>query len=85
MNFRELLQSYEGLLEWKCIFHLNNRDMVVGDCDEDSKTCITVHECYVMVEHLKLDDKGELHPMNINHIQLSSINSFEIILEQEEG
>lgn len=84
MNFRELLQSYEGLLEWKCIFHLNNGNMVVGNCDEHSKTCITVHECYVMVEHLKVDNEGTLHPYNINHIQLNCINSFEIIMDQRE-
>lgn len=85
MNFRELLQSYEGLLEWKCIFHLNNGEMVIGNCDRTSKTCITVHECYVMVEHLEVDIlDGTLHPMNINHIQLSCINSFEIIMDHEE-
>lgn len=77
MKFKELLESYEGILDFPCTFQLNNGEIIICYCDEEHKTCIHVHDDFVLVEHLKKDDKGVLCQTMIKHVPLWNIVSFD--------
>lgn len=78
MNFKELLEGYEGLLEWEAIIQYNNRLVTQLRCNERYKTNLLVHEDYLEIEHLELKDDGMLYPYRHCYVPFSSICSFQI-------
>lgn len=85
MNFREMLQEYNGLLEWDAHFRLRSGAIINCKNYRNYKTNLTCHNDHIKVEHLVKRADGHLYPLRVDYIPFESIDCFQIELENEES
>lgn len=86
MDFKDwLYDTVDGLLDHDMVICLTSGNVIICRSTGDYRTEITVHEDFLMVEHMKMDEDNVLYPIRTDYVPLSMIEKISTTWEDSEN
>ena len=84
MDFKEwLYNDVDGLLDHDMVIILTSGNVIVCRSTDDYRTEIVVHEDFLIVEHMKMDEDNVLNPVMTDYIPIGMIVKISTTWEDE--